>query len=481
MAGRNVLNIKELTKQNESETLEFKASMGEWREIIETVSALANTRGGRIVIGVSKSGKLLGLQIGKDTIEQLTNQISQNTDPKIHPHITVEKINSKFLILIEAKESSDHLVLAFGRPFKRVGKSTVKMSKDEYERLILEKHRDKFQFDKQICKGTRLKDIDKEKVKWFLKEARRQRGLKISEDAELNDILRYLKLLQDGKLTNAALLLFAKEPRFIQSEVKCIRFKGDSPVKPYIDFQTITGNIFDLVDQAVDFILRNIRKAIWLIPGQVQREEKYEYPPESIREAIVNAIIHRDYLSPSKVQVRVFDDYIEIWNPGELPKGWTVEKLKQKHESIPKNPLLFKQFFWVKYVEDVGGGTLDMLNECREWGMPEPEFEDTGTAIIVTFRKSIFTLEVLAKFGLNERQIKSIDFIKLHKRITTRDYCRLLGVVRDTANRDLNGLLKKRLIIKQGSGSRVYYILSNISIGQYRTVSDSKNEEERRE
>ena len=463
-----------LNNIKESETVELKPSLSQIDEIVEAISAFSNTIGGKIVIGVSTSGRVIGVEIGKDSIEKLTNKIHQGLDPKIHPRITAEKIKKKNIIIIEVRESPDRLVLAFGRPFKRVGRSTVKMSKDEYERLILEKHRDKLQFDKQICGGASLKNIDREKIKWFLKEARKHRGLKVSEDAELDNVLRHLGLLQDGRLTNAALLLFGKEPRFIQSEVKCIRFKGNEPVKPYIDFQTIMGNAFDLVDQALDFVLRNIKKAIWLVPGQVQREEKYEYPPEAVREAIVNAIVHRDYLSPSKVQIRVFDDYIEIWNPGELPKGWTVKKLKQKHESIPRNPLLFKQFFWVKYVEDVGGGTLDILSECKKWGIPEPEFEDTKTSIVVTLRKSIFTPEILAKIGFNERQIKAVDFIKEKGKITTRDYCSLLGVARDTANRDLKNLLKKRVIVKKGTGPKVYYVLSSISIGQYRTVSDSK-------
>lgn len=181
-----------------------------------------------------------------------------------------------------------------------------------------------------------------------------------------------------------------------------------------------------------------------------------------------------EIMSLSKVQVRVFGDYIEVWNPGKLPEGWTVEKLKQKHESIPRNPLLFKQLFWIKYVEDVGGGTLDMINYCSDWGIPDPEFEDTGTSIIVTFKKSIFTPDALERLGLNERQIKAVEFIKQNKRISTKEYCNLFGVVRDTANRDLNNLLEKGLIGRKGSGPHTYYILSEISIGQYRTVRNSQ-------
>lgn len=204
----SIVDIKTLIKQGESETLEFKASVGESKEIIETISAFSNTKGGKIIIGVSKSGKLPGVNIGKDTLERLTNQISQNTDPKIYPCITVKKINKKSIIIIEVKESSDHLILAFGRPYKRVGKSTVKMSKDEYERLILEKHKDKFQFDIEICKQSNLMEIDKDKVKRFLREARSERGLDIDEKIPLKEILMRLKLTQAGKLTNAAILLF---------------------------------------------------------------------------------------------------------------------------------------------------------------------------------------------------------------------------------------------------------------------------------
>ena len=159
------MQIKKKNKQNlqitsESTTIEWKPSLSQINEIINTISAFSNTEGGRIFIGVSNTGKIAGVQIGQDTIENLTNSISQHTDPKIPPRITTKKIKDKEIIIIDVKESSDHLVLAFGRPYKRVGRSTIKMSKDEYERLILEKHKEKLQFDKEICGEAKLKDID---------------------------------------------------------------------------------------------------------------------------------------------------------------------------------------------------------------------------------------------------------------------------------------------------------------------------------
>lgn len=449
--------ILKLIESDEGIKTEFKPSLADRDRIVEIVCSFANTKGGVVLVGVSNKGKVQGLDIGRQTIEGLTNTIIDNLDPKIYPEIKRHKIDKKNVISIEVAESSDKPHLAFGKAFIRVGKNSKPMGRGEYEKQLVSKNKDKLHFDSQICKDAKLTDIDKIGLNRFIKEARRQRGLKISEGGKTGDILKQLKLIQSGKLTNAALLLFGKEPKFLQAEVKCIRFKGNKPVKPYIDFQTIEGNIFDLVDRSLDFVLRNIKKSIWLVPGQAQREEKYEYPPDAIREAIVNAIVHRNYWSPSKVQVRVFDDYIEIWNPGNLPEGWTVENLKRKHESVPKNPLLFKQLFWVKYVEDVGGGTIDIIDECKEWGLAEPDFEHTGTSLIVTLKKSIITDEYLDSLELNERQKKAIEYIREKGSISRREYVDIVNVSPRQANKDIKDLLEKKVIIQIGRGRGVRY------------------------
>ncbi len=451
----------------ESQKREFKKSLAERREILETISAFANSKGGKILVGIeeNKDGsvkEIVGIKIKGKEIENLGNEIKQNTDPVIYPSIEIKRIEEKSVLVIEVKESPLKPVFTKidGIPvaFKRVGKTNQKIDVNELRRIISEGN--EFLWDSQVCEKATLDDINEEKVRWFLKEARKQRGLKIPEDAHIEEVLMRLKLLEDGKLTNAAILLFGKEPMFLQSEVKCIRFSGNEPVKPYIDFQTLEGSVFDLIDNARDFVLRNIRKAIWLVPEKVQREEKYEYPPDAIREAIVNAVVHRDYLFPSKVQVRVFDDYIEIWNPGRLPEGWTVETLRRKHESMPKNPLLFRQLFWVKYVEDVGGGTLDMIEECQRWGIPEPEFEDTETSLVVTFRRSILTEEYIHALDIKNTQKRAIEHIVTHGKITRSEYERLLGVHERQANRELKELIELGLIERRGGGYNVYYILS---------------------
>jgi ATP-dependent DNA helicase RecG len=366
--------LKKLIDQNEGHNLELKQSTSLRQEIGQAVSAFANTDGGVILVGVSPNGEIVGVDIGKKTVEDLANLIKENTDPKIYPQMKIHKVDDKNIIEIVVKESDEKPVFFSNHAYQRVGRTSPMISVSKIRELV-KQDRKTLSWDEKIYDEVTMESIDEARVRWFVKEAKKQRTLKIPENASLGEILRKLKLMKNEQLTNTAILLFAEESHFLQSEVKGIRFSSDKPVKPYTDFVNIEGNIFDLVDSAQDFVLRNIRKSIWLNSGKVQREEKYEYPPDAIREAIVNAIAHRDYESPSKVQVRIFDNRIEIWNPGLLPKEITIEDLKIEHRSIPRNPLLFKQLFWVKYVEDVGGGTLDMVEQCKEWGLPEPEFK----------------------------------------------------------------------------------------------------------
>jgi ATP-dependent DNA helicase RecG len=452
------MGIKELIDKGETQSLEFKESLRLKDEIGETVSAFSNSDGGTVIVGVSDSGGVPGVDIGKNSLEELANYIKRNTDPRIFPSAKILERGGKNVVMVEVKECQEKPVFFKNHAYKRVGKTNQRISAAEIRKLAREEKR-RLSWDEQICEKTFLEDIDEKKIRWFVREAGKQRRLNITEDAPIEEVLVKLKLLADRKLTNVAVLLFSRESKFLQSEVKCIRFSGNEPVKPYIDFQTLEGTVFDLVDGAEVFVLRNIKKSIWLVPGQLQREERYEYPPDAIREAIVNAVVHRDYESPSKVQVRVFDNRIEVWNPGLLPEGITLEDLKREHRSIPRNPLLFRQLFWVKYVEDVGGGTLDMIKWCKEWGLPEPDFKFITGATVVVFRlpPKIGNLE---KLGLNERQIRAVNYVVKQGSITNREYQTINNTTRYTATRDLGGIVKEGIFDKIGEGKRdLKYVL----------------------
>ncbi len=455
-------NLSKILKEGESETVEFKKSTGEWKEIIETISAFANSRGGLILVGVERENKICGVSIGKGTIEDLTNKILNNTEPKIYPEIGIQSFNMKKIIYIKVEVYPYDVILAFGKPFKRVGRNTVRMSNDEYKRRILEIHKRELYFDGQIYSEISLADIDEKKVKEFVRKAKNKRKLDIDETLPLEEVLRKLKLIKGEKLTNACILLFGKNPQdfFIQAGVKCIRFKGTDITADMLDFKDAEGDLFEQLEETENFIFRNIGLKAWLEDRKLERQEKWEYPSKAIREALVNAIVHRDYRSMGKVQVRIYDDRIEFWNPGRLPSGWTPDTLKKEHTSEPFNPLIFKMFFWVGEAEEIGSGTNKIMNWCKEWELPEPEFGVSETSIFVRIRKDILTEKYLKELGLNERQIEAVMYVKEKGKITNKEYQKVAGVKERLATIELNDLVKKRVLQKFGTTGRgTYYTL----------------------
>ncbi len=458
------MDFKKIISQGESEITEFKKSVGEWKEIIETISAFSNTRGGEIIVGINNNGEVNGVEIGKKTLEDLTNKIKENTDPEIYPCITTRIINNKTTIVIEIKESSDHLVLAFGRPYKRVGKSTVRMSKDEYERLILEKHKDKLQFDTRICIKATIKDIDKEKLRWFLRKSKEERNYDIDPETPIKEALNRLNIIQDESPNNTAVLLFGKDPQkfFPQLKIRAGRFKGIKGLD-FIDMKVLEGAIPEIREKAMNFIAEHIKHGVFFDANR--RYDKWEYPLRALEEVLNNALAHRDYFSNAEIHLSIYDDRIEVWNPGELPPPLTPEDLKREHKSIPRNKFLADKLFLIKYIEEWGRGTNRIIDEMRENKLPEPEFKSYsgGFAVILhgpgkSFEEKI-EKEKLHKLEINERQREAIEYLRREKKITRQVYCQINNVGDTYAKKELKELIQKKIIRKIGKGKSTYYVL----------------------
>jgi ATP-dependent DNA helicase RecG len=194
--------------------------------------------------------------------------------------------------------------------------------------------------------------------------------------------------------------------------------------------------------------------------GEPAREVFWEYPLEALREAITNAVCHRDYLEVPHIQVRWYDDRLTFFNPGGLPPPLRLEDLKREHPSNPRNRLIAEMFFYLGWIERWGGGIQKMLNECAAAGLPEPEFEEAQGALWLTFRKDLLTDEHLRSLGLTERQIKAVRWVKERSRITNAEYQQLFQVSKRTASDDLSLLETKGLLERVGKrGKGTYYHL----------------------
>lgn len=268
-------------------------------------------------------------------------------------------------------------------------------------------------FDAAYCMKATLDDLDFDRMPRFIRTARRVRQFPLAEDASPEELLEHLDLLNDGQPTNAAVLLFGKVPQkfLIASEIKCAHFHGTEVEKPIPSHHVYKGTVFDLVDQAVDFVLSKINCSIGTRSESPRAIRTYEIPKEVVTEAIVNAVAHRDYTDKSSVQVMLFSDRLEVWNSGRLPPQLTLEKLRVPHGSVPHNPLLAQSMYLVEYIERMGTGTLDMIKRCVEAGLPEPKFsvEDGFVTTILCSHTRNYTLSAYC----GQEPVADVDILVL--------------------------------------------------------------------
>jgi ATP-dependent DNA helicase RecG len=315
-------------------------------------------------------------------------------------------------------------------------------------------------FDQTACRGATMHEVSGERIKWFLSRARAERGFAVSTDATNSQALTHLNQLVDGIPSNAAILLFGTEPqRFVPAaEVKCAHHHGLTVQKPIPDYKVFKGDLFQQVDSAVDFVMSKLARSVGTRSEGVEAPASYEIPREVIAEAIVNAIVHRDYTSAGAVQVAVFRDRVEIRNPGRLPHELSIESLGQEHASYPRNSRLADSMYYVRYIEKLGTGTLDMVRLCQQAELAAPVFSQVGAEFVVSLGR--FDRQRLEAMGLNARQIEIMILIGAQKRITNADAQELTGANRKAASRDLDDLVEKGLIERHGHGRGTHYTMT---------------------
>jgi ATP-dependent DNA helicase RecG len=226
----------------------------------------------------------------------------------------------------------------------------------------------------------------------------------------------------------------------------CGRFKKEIIV---VDERMIEGPVLDQVEEAMDFVRKNTNVE-FVMTGRPQREEVWDYPLDAVREAIINAIIHRDYSLPSLNEVRIYDDRLVVSSPGELPLGMSMERLLGPHGSVPRNKGLAKAFYDLGLIEQWGSGIDKIVTACKDAGLPAPGFTE-DYSFKVTFWREIYTESHLEAIGLNDRQIQAILFVRKSGTLNNTGYQRMFKVSRMTATRELSSLVSSGLLIRTGT------------------------------
>lgn len=353
----------------ESEKIELKQSTAELKQALEDLCAFANSDTGTLYFGISDEGKIIGQEITDNTLRKVSTTILSLIEPRLYPNIYVEEIDGRHILIVEVKNSPEKPYFYKGKAYKRVGTTNAYLSRYEIEKYLYERENPAYRFDKTIIKEYKT-GVSVKTLRWFLKKAKEERNLPVNLSENKNITLSKLGLLTQDKLNFAGLMAFGKEIQryFPDTIVKCALFEGIDKTGRILDHIEIKDNIFNQIDYAENFILRNIRKSAWINPQTGRREEKYELPYLAIREAIANAVAHRDYRIGSHIDVAIFDDRVEVWSPGELPLGIKMEDILKKHISALRNPAIAELLYMAGYIERWGTGIDKMNRLMKEYG-----------------------------------------------------------------------------------------------------------------
>ena len=360
--------------ENEGLTVEFKSSFN--IEVIETLVAFANSKGGSVYIGVNDKRKIVGVTLNKETVQQLVNEVKSKTAPILIPDAEVLEYDEKQIIQLSIKEYPIKPVSVQGRYFKRIKNSTHQMTINEVVNMHLQTMNSSW--DAYIDPIHSIEDLSLEKVQKAIVQLR-SRGRNITEDP-LSFLVKY-DMLREDKITNAAFLLFHKNDHII-STIELGFFQSDIIIK---DSSRSKSDLLSQIDEVIDFVKKHINKEI-IITGNPQNTERWQYPLEAIREIVLNMIVHRNYQSPADSIVKVFPNKIEFFNPGLLPEEITIDDLlNNNYKSTPRNKVIADFCKDLGLIEKYGSGIRRVIDLCQKEGMTIPQISQISNGINVAF------------------------------------------------------------------------------------------------
>ncbi|HMS68410.1 MAG: putative DNA binding domain-containing protein [Saprospiraceae bacterium] len=435
----------------EHQNIEWKES---WHnDYFKGICGFANAQGGTLFIGINDKGQTKHLNNAKKLLEDLPNLVRDLLGLMVD--VNLHTTNGEDFLEIVVEPYPFPISLR-GKYYYRSGSTLQELKGAALSKFLLQRQGKKWD-------GVPIPNITADELKndtfdFFRKKGTKSKRLEPDDLGGTNhELLESLQLyLEDEKmLKRAAILLFHPKPeKYVTGAyIKIGYFENEADLM-YQD--EMHGNLFEQIEQTMDLLFTKYIKALISYEG-ISRVETYEYPREAIREALLNAVAHKDYSGGAPIQIKVYKDRILIWNDGQLPDNWTVSNLLKKHASKPYNPDIANTLFRSGYIESWGRGIEKMMNYCLEAGIPSPNYSFEGSDFLVEFRKDIYHEEYLLDLGLNERQIEALLFFKPSRVITSSIYQEKFEISERTARYDLVNLVERRLLLKIGDKKSTKY------------------------
>ncbi len=465
--------ISSLYRQGQSETLAFDVEAVSLNRLAETLAAFANANGGIVLLGIDpQAGAVRGVKNTDAAIDKALAAGLRCEPPLVLPRPESVPLDGKEILLIQVSAGLPHAYGLRGKYLARVGKKNTALGPRQLRQLLRE--RGETNFEALPAPGATLDEFDDALVQKyaavFLGEPapNNPKGGFQPKDAILDLLHRRNCIAKDGSAwrpTTSGYLLFSREPQraFPSAEILLARYAGKQMSDEFLR-EIVRGPLPDQVRRAEAWVVANMRKGSRI--DALQREDRAEYPVPAVREAIVNAVAHRDYaIRGDEIRVLMFSDRIEVYSPGRLPGHVTVDNIAD--ERFSRNEVIAQVLADMGFIERLGYGIDRMIRLMREWGLPAPRFVETTNGFKVTLRgpgeKLVGDEADRSKWrhlDLNERQQAALELVAKNQRITNREYRDLFpDLSEETIRRDLADLVEEGILLKMGDKKGTYYIL----------------------
>lgn len=453
------IEIKSIISSGEGYNAEFKLSFpSKIKEITEEICAFANAAGGTLLIGVDDSNSIQGVSFDNSKRSSLQNSIRE-ISPSLHCEIYAMEIESKEIVVIEVPSGDNKPYVFSGAIYVRQGPNSQKLTTVEEMRDFFQQA-DRIYFDEAPCKAIDItKDIPEENIRQF----RALAGLSsvIGDEQIFNNLKLYTK---DSVLKNGAVLFFAQNPEqfFEKAVVRCIAFEGNDK-RFIIDDKIITGTLYQQFLQSMDWLKGKLDVRYDIEgAGAQQRKEIWEIPETVFKEAIINALAHRDYYEKgARITIELFSDRVEISNPGGLVSG--IPRNEFGKRSLSRNPLIFGLFERIRMVEQIGSGVNRMNDLMIEADLTPPEFTMEGM-FTVTLRRLFDFRKWVDRWveKLTDNRIKILEEVHRNNRITKKELEQNVGISASAIDNNINVLKELGLIEREGSDRSGYWKINYI-------------------
>ena len=378
--------VRQHIYQGKEVKTEFMSEVHE--EIIaKTVCAFLNSHGGTVVCGVTEDGQLPGIDGASDRVQPIHSYLSKHITPKALFTVSVDTQDGKTTISIDVPEGKDRPYIFSGAVYVREESKTCMADAATLRDMVQSMSVVAERWERRPSMAMEESDLDQDEIRRTVQQATESGRFAFADNADDIAILKALAVYTAKGFTQAADVLFAKNPalRHPQTRVRVIRFASDKGGDAYLDDRSLHGALLTVLEQAFDIILQHVRWESQFQPGDIRRKERPEYPFDALREGLVNAFAHRDYAGFSGgVSVGIYPDRIKIWNSGHFPEGLKPDDLDRDHSSLPTNPDIAHVLYMNRLMERIGRGGRLIIDACQNHGLPPPKWVDQSDGVTLT-------------------------------------------------------------------------------------------------